>query len=168
MLVCLNHGNNRSETEVRYIPIHTSLQKLEFLKIICSYARNYLIFSLVDFMNFMNFISFIIKFKKFELHNYGNYMSIRHHETACAASSVTVCCVYFYSSVTTTRSYRRQTDDMCLVDWRKHVVIAVTQPAHRSLAELHDARLGSFSLDMSRKTRTVRHRIGGLLVTNEK
>ena len=76
--VCLNHGNNQSGAE-GYISIHTSLQKLEFIKISCSYARNYLTFWLVDFMNFMNFISFIIKFikfkpiikfKKFERHNY--------------------------------------------------------------------------------------------------
>jgi len=71
VLCLLNHGNNQNGTEgYRYISIHISLQKLEFLKIICSYARNYLTFWLVDFMNFMNFISFIIKFRKFERHNY--------------------------------------------------------------------------------------------------
>jgi len=70
------HFNNKG-----CVAIHTILQKLEFLNIICSYrtARNCLTFWLVDFMNFMNFISFIItfikfkpitKFKKFERHNY--------------------------------------------------------------------------------------------------
>jgi len=63
--VCLNHGNNQSRTE-GYISIQTSLQKLEFLKINGSYARNYLTFWLVDFMNFMNIILFIIKFIKFK------------------------------------------------------------------------------------------------------
>ena len=68
------HFNNKG-----YISIHRSLQKLKFLKIICSYTCNYSTFWLVDFMNFMNFIAFrikfikfkpIIKFKKFERHNY--------------------------------------------------------------------------------------------------
>jgi len=79
--VCLNHGNNQSGRE-GYISIHTSLQKLELFKIICSCARNYLTFWLADFMNFMNFISFaikfikfkpMIKFKNFERYNYGWY-----------------------------------------------------------------------------------------------
>jgi len=42
VLCLLNHGNNQNGTEgYLYISIHISLQKLEFLKIICSYARNY-------------------------------------------------------------------------------------------------------------------------------
>jgi len=38
--VCLNHGNNQSGSE-GYISIHTSLQKLEFLQIICVYAQKF-------------------------------------------------------------------------------------------------------------------------------
>ena len=38
--VCLNHGNDQSGTE-DYISIHTSLQKLEFLQIICIYAQKF-------------------------------------------------------------------------------------------------------------------------------